>query len=182
MSDFIRLLEVRVINGGFLGVFMGNLRLKYKEMARSAPIFKRLLAFVLDLIIIDVFVLFPIGNLVGDKLGINLMTYKTFMADPVLVSVFSVIAFFIGIIFVMYFVLQEWLVGQTVGKWVFGITVENGNFWSLIVRSLFIMPVFPLFILWVVEPLFIVFNPDSRRLLEILSKTKTVEKYKGVEL
>jgi uncharacterized RDD family membrane protein YckC len=82
---------------------------------------------------------------------------------------------------ILYFLLLEKKIGQTPGKMIFNISVagESGEvrLWQLAIRSIFLIPIFPFFLLWVVDPLFMFFTKSSQRLSEILSRTKTVEKY-----
>ena len=50
------------------------------------------------------------------------------------------------------------------------------GFWKAAISNLFIFPFFPFIILWVVEPIVMVWHPERQRLLEMLAKTKTVER------
>jgi len=71
---------------------------------------------------------------------------------------------------------------QTPGKMVFNLYVKSQTkdlkYWQLFVRSMFLIPLFPFILLWLIDPIVMFFNKDSQRLSEILSKTKVVEKYK----
>ena len=70
---------------------------------------------------------------------------------------------------------------QTIGKMLMKIYVvsDNDNIkaWQLFTRNLVFIPIFPFVLLWVLDPLFMFFTKTNQRLTEILSKTKTVEKF-----
>lgn len=70
---------------------------------------------------------------------------------------------------------------QTIGKMLMKIYVvsDNANIktWQLFTRNLVFIPIFPFVLLWVLDPLLMFFTKTNQRLSEILSKTKTVEKF-----
>jgi uncharacterized RDD family membrane protein YckC len=71
---------------------------------------------------------------------------------------------------------------QTPGKMLFNLYVTSQTkdlkYWQLFVRSMFLIPVFPFVLLWVIDPIVMLFTKENQRLSEILSRTKVVEKYK----
>ena len=75
----------------------------------------------------------------------------------------------------------EGLLRQSIGKIFTNIYVVSETkelkLWQLLVRNLFLIPFFPFVLLWIVDPAFMFFTKDNKRLSEILSKTKVVEKY-----
>ena len=82
----------------------------------------------------------------------------------------------------LYFYLLEKKLAQSIGKVLFGLYVRSQEKelkrWQIFVRSMFLMPVFPFVLLWLVDPIVMLFNKENQRLSEILSKTKVVEEYK----
>ena len=79
----------------------------------------------------------------------------------------------------LYFAICESAVGQTVGKMLFGIRVAGvaspASFWRCLMRSLFLLPVFPFITFWLIDPLYMFFTQSSQRLLERWSRTVTIE-------
>ena len=88
-----------------------------------------------------------------------------------------------------YFVLLDYLLGQTVGMMIFDLriisegsaagakaSVDIGFFQSLL-RNIFLIPAVPFIFLWLVDPIFAIFNKNNQRLTELLSKTLVVERY-----
>ena len=83
---------------------------------------------------------------------------------------------------ILYFVILEKKLKQSVGKMLFNLYVESKTkdlkYWQLFVRSMFLIPLFPFVLLWIIDPVVMLFTKENQRLSEILSKTKVVEKYK----
>jgi len=87
----------------------------------------------------------------------------------------------LSILALFYFAILEYKLGQSIGKIFMNIKVISITkkllFWQCIGRSLFLLPVFPFFLLWAIDPLFLFFNKKGQRLSEFLTKTKVVEDY-----
>lgn len=146
---------------------------------RQARVWKRLLAFALDLylslMLFSAFLLIVESEMPGNFSGMVAAGFTPLaMAAIVFASVFVL----------LYHVFSEWTVGQTIGMMLFGITVAQTQkktaqkrtgmrFWQALVRNLFILPFFPFTILWVVEPMYYMFRGE--RLLEHWTETQTVE-------
>jgi len=157
-----------------------------KERYVSAPagLFKRLLAFLLDLIIVDIIILSPFKPLVERMLpqeGI-LSTARFLMEAPAIMNKLLVISGITGALMLLYFVILEYATGQTIGKMVLNLFVVSGkkrpSLWQAILRNAFIIPLFPFILFWIIEPAVMLFHPQRRRLLEILSNTNTIERIK----
>ena len=71
--------------------------------------------------------------------------------------------------------------GQTIGKAVMKIYVVSDlsemKAWQALTRSIAFIPLFPFFLLWLLDPLFMFFTKTNQRLTEILSKTRVIEAY-----
>jgi uncharacterized RDD family membrane protein YckC len=159
---------------------MVSLRLpKQRKVAVQAGLFKRLIAFLLDIIVLDFIVFSPfkamVMSLVPEK---GIMATAQFLSNnPAITSRLIIISVILGMLSLAYFAALEFLVGQTVGKAVLGLFVASDkkrpSLWQAIVRNLFAIPLFPFFLFWIIDPLFLLFS--GRRLLERLSRTKTLE-------
>jgi len=154
----------------------------------NASLIKRVLAFMIDIILLEFLVLTPFKNLffriIPDTTNItSLYTYLT--NHPELTGKLTTLIMVVSVFVMLYFIILEWRIGQTLGKALVGIKVisltepkkKGIGFFSAIVRSLFLIPFIPFILLWIIEPLVIIFTRTNQRLLEMLSKTKTVERY-----
>lgn len=136
------------------------------------PAWKRLAAFGFDLLVIEFLLLYPFRNIAENALrsvNLSVMTYQS----PVLWLVFAIAA-----IYILYFTLFEWLLGQTVGKMLLKIisVTFDGKRMSLgqaLARNLFLIPTIPFVVLWPLDIIFIIWKRIS--FSEIISNTKTAE-------
>lgn len=149
----------------------------------ASPI-KRLLAFTIDLLIINMVFLMPFQGLIsrivpkGDFFSI---INTTFSIELIL------LALFIGTVMLLYFTIFEFFMAQTPGKMFFSLFVvsikqkdkklQKLSFWQTIIRNIFLIPVFPFALLILIDPIFVFFNHNSQRLLEMLSKTVVIERF-----
>ena len=156
-----------------------------KRFFAQASVLKRLLAFIADIIIVNLLILWPFRGILEDlipKTGSFSKTFEYLSTNPSLGGNITVIMFGVSLLTILYFYLLEKKLSQTIGKMIFGLYVRSQEKeikrWQLFVRSIFLIPVFPFILLWIVDPIVMLFNKENQRLSEILSKTKVVEEYK----
>ncbi len=156
-----------------------------RVVAGPAQVWKRFAAFLVDLLILDFTVMLPFQRLVGKILPIEggfTKMYESLLTNEGLAGKLITLSVVMSFFMVLYFALLEFKIRMTPGKYLFKISVEGYGkelkFWQAIVRSLFLVPVFPFFLLWFLDPLFLIFSKSSQRLSEIFSKTRTVELYR----
>ncbi len=149
-----------------------------------ALIWKRLLAFVADLLIINLVIFFPFKGIIKESIpefGSYSEAYSFLSSNQSYTTTLTMVSLVMSLFAILYFALLEHKTGQTPGKMLFNISVANDvkkmSFWQFFVRSLFIIPVFPFVLLWIIDPLFMLFTKTNQRLSEILSKTRTVQSY-----
>ncbi len=158
--------------------------LKVEKGVRSASIFKRLVAFLVDLAILNFIVVWPFKRFFESMIPSgNLMELASFVkANPAIVSQVNSIYLFMGIMFFIYFTICEARFGQSLGKYIVGIYVkgekENATFWQIVIRNIFLIPIFPILLLWVIDPLSLVFTKS--RFSDRISKTQVIENVKKV--
>lgn len=164
--------------------FLTKLKLpKQKTFAGPAFVWKRVLAFLIDLLIINFIILFPFRKLFREIMPTASSFKETFnlVNTSELNSLILTISIFASILMMLYFIILERKIGQSIGKILTNVYVVSElkelKFWQLLVRNLFLIPFFPFIMLWVADPLFMFFTKDKKRLSEILSKTKVIEKY-----
>ena len=156
-----------------------------KSFKAPALIWKRIVAFAIDLIIFDFVVLTffrkIIINLVPqDKSFLEMQSYMA--GSESLITTITLLMFAVmGLAFV-YFTYQEYKFRDTIGKRILKITIESETkqpkFWQCMVRNLYWIPLFPVFPLLAIADFISMFTTkDNRRLTELLSKTRTISYY-----
>lgn len=154
---------------------------KGKTFLVQASVLKRILAFIIDLLIINFVILFPILGILSKMLPeINSFSDVMNSLSSVEYSTSITVIVFITVVFhILYFVIFEKKLRQSVGKMAFNLYVESKTkdlkYWQLIVRSVFF--IFPNIVRFI-DFITMLFTKENQRLLEVLSKTKVVEKYK----
>lgn len=166
---------------------------KAKEYATNASIVKRILAFIIDIFLLNFFVLNPFRSFFAGSISSSdfRATYETLVNDETVFNAVYAGSIFMGIIILLYFAIAEWKLGQSIGKIVLGIYVvpedygngRKGNkteiaFWQALLRSAYALPVFPFFLLAIIDPIYMFFNAKNQRLSERFSRTMVVEKYR----
>jgi len=150
---------------------------------RSASIWKRILAFILDMLIID----FVAGGMLQAVIAkvipeTNFSNIYSFLQNhPRSLVLISLTSFIYGFIALLYFSILEYRTGQTLGKMFFGLRVLSDNkqltYMDCITRSMYFILTLPFILLFIIDPIFLIFNKEKRRLSEVLSRTRTVEIY-----
>ncbi len=162
---------------------------KKRIFVGNASLWKRAAAFVLDLFILDFFV-FGFYDSLLKKIVPNsddfISLYRSFQVDDNIAFVLTLLMLIITLLALAYFVLLDYLIGQTFGKMLLGIrtvSVRDSSkfgqvgFFQSLLRNMFIIPAVPFIFLWVIDPLYIFFNHDKQRFSEWLSRTKSIEVY-----
>ncbi len=147
-------------------------------LGTNALISKRVLAFIIDILIISLIVLPAYLPVARDYEGLSFEEIsRKVETDEYLLM----IPFYAGFIAFFYFVLLELSFGQTFGKKAFGIYVVSldGKMSAskAILRSLLLLDL-PFFgIIRMFDFAYALFNPSNQRLLEQFSKTKSIQFY-----
>jgi len=146
------------------------------------PLLRRVLAFLVDLLVIDLVIISPFRGIlqkIVPKGGSD--AYNFLISNPGYGRTLSLIMLIIGILSVLYFALLEYKFSQSIGKMLFGLFVKSElkqkRLWQYAVRSMFLLMIFPFILLLILDPVFMFFTKTNQRLSEILSKTRTVQSY-----
>jgi uncharacterized RDD family membrane protein YckC len=157
---------------------------KTKELIGPALIWKRAAAFAIDMFIFYIFIFTffskSFANLIPQTTSFS--EIEAYMAEnSTAVGTLSTLLLIVGLLLLIYFSYQEYKFKDTIGKRIFRIFVvseaEELKWWQCLVRNLYCIPIFPLVLLVIVDPISMFFSQDNRRFSEIISKTKTVAKY-----
>jgi len=157
---------------------------KEKTFTGPATLWKRAVAFVIDILIINLIILFPFRKLFQKILPDSLSfteTYSYINQDSGFNNIVMFLTLVVAFLSILYFYILEKKLHQSIGKMLFKIYVVGDEKeikgWQLLVRNMFLIPLFPFILLWILDPIFLIFNKNGQRLSEILSKTKVIEKY-----
>ena len=158
------------------------------QIQQSAPsFFRRTFAFILDISILSLTILAPLSSFLTQVFPENItpaqatsaFSYLSFSisTNETLSSLLTILMLYVCALIVLYFAILEYLIGQTAGKRLLGLQVEDSTgsqptFWQCIVRNIVFLPVFPFIVFWILDPIYILFT--KQRLSEQLSRTKTV--------
>ncbi|MCK5283879.1 MAG: RDD family protein [Nanoarchaeota archaeon] len=159
-----------------------NLNLPKEAVFKAPAVFwKRLLAFLIDILIVDFVIGYPFRRLIIRLIPMTdfSKSYSYLVSNPKAAATVSLITFVMGLLALLYFALLEYKTGQTLGKMLVNIRIESVakelTFFACVMRSIFLIFIFPLVLLWIIDPLFLIFTRDKRRLSEVLSRTRTIE-------
>jgi uncharacterized RDD family membrane protein YckC len=152
---------------------------KPKEIVVEANIFRRFLAFAIDLIIIQIIISISFGSLLDKVFRKDFSTIEQITAsltDPLMIK----IGMIVSLISLIYFAAMEYKLSQSLGKMLLNLHVQNDEkdkkIWQYVVRSFYFIPFFPFDLFWIIDPIYMIFDKDRRRFSETLSKTRTVGK------
>ncbi|MEK6960177.1 MAG: RDD family protein [Nanoarchaeota archaeon] len=145
-----------------------------------APIWRRALSFIIDLIIVEVFLVSWFWMLIKKSTsGDGFTDTMSFLAaHPNAVVSLNIITLYIALVVMAYFVILEYTIGQTIGMILFKLkavsTHNHSHWWQFIVRNLFLIPIFPFILLALIDPIYLLWKRGECRALEQISGTRTV--------
>ena len=159
-----------------------------------ALLWKRIAAFFIDIAIINLVVLFPFRSLFQNIVPKDYSFSEAYnlLSSANYTSFLTSASFIMSILIMLYFLMLERKMSQTIGKMLMKVYVvdasENASSrstsdnkelkaWQLLARNLVFIPIFPFVLLWILDPLFMFFTKTNQRLTEVLSRTKVVEVY-----
>ncbi len=146
-----------------------------------AALWKRIAAFFIDFFLLDFVIGSPFQKIIGKYLPMSSFSeaYAYYQSSPETFASLSIIMVAYGLLALLYFSILEYKTGQTIGKMLLKVKVEadHQNYFLYLIRSMFLLFLFPFMLLIIIDPVFMMFNKEGRRLSEILSKTRTVEVY-----
>ena len=151
----------------------------------NALIWKRIVAFIIDLLVINFIVQFSFSGLFRRLIptgGDFSELFNYLQANEALSGLIVMATIGAAGIGLFYFIFMERKMYQTIGKKIMNIYVVSSqnnkiSFWQHIVRNLLVLPIFPFFLLWVLDPVFMFLTSKNQRLSEILSRTRVVQEF-----
>lgn len=159
-----------------------NIRVKTpRSPDQSPPLWKRAASFLIDLVIVNVFMITPFWGLIRKSLpGTSIGESLSYMsAHPQVAFSLNMVSLFVMLAIMAYFVILEYVIGSTVGMLLLKIKVQtthnNLHWWQFILRNLYLIPIFPFVLFWVIEPISLIWTKGEWRTLEKLSQTRLVQ-------
>ena len=153
-----------------------------KTFEGPAQLWRRVAAFVVDLLVIDLFFVSSFRGFFEGVVPAGFSASMTFFeANLDLARSLSVVVGLIAFLVLLYFSVLQFRVGQTLGQYFFGVYVKSEgkvlSFWQCVLSNLTFVPFFPFFILWVVDPLHMFFSVNGQRLMQRFAKVVVVQRY-----
>ena len=142
--------------------------MKSKKIVSPVKLWKRVIAYIIDVIIINIIIIYPFkkyfGNLEED------LFFNVFNSELALAVLF------ICVLTVLYWAVMEYTLNQSTGKAFMNIYVRSTNkqklsFWQCVLRNISKVSTLLLFI----DSLGIIFKRNHQRFLEKLSKTEVID-------
>ena len=157
---------------------------KERTFIGPALIWKRIAAFFIDIMIINLVVLFPFRKLFQNIIPKDYSfsdAYRLLSSSTNYTGFITSVSFVMSVLVILYFLMLERKTGQSIGKMMMKVYVVSDSSslsaWQVLARNIVFIPVFPFVLLWALDPLFMFFTKTNQRLTEILSRTRVVEKY-----
>jgi len=150
----------------------------FKKKLRPAQLWRRVMAYLVDLIIVSFVIISPLKPILDlPKKGLAVMDYLRSSGN---MSNFLLVSFIVSVMVVLYWAVFEFYFQQTIGASLFKLKVrslnkKNPSFMQCLIRNLTKISTFVLLI----DALYIVITGRNQRYLEMLSRTETVEEYYG---
>ncbi len=155
--------------------------MRYSKTIVPASYWKRFFALIIDIAVINIFFAFPFrkfftSNLPQTNSLTDAMAYLE--SNPEITGSLSFIIFIISFLAWLYLTITEWKLGATAGDLLMKIRIKSQygkeiKFWQSALRNLFIFPYFPFVILWLIDPLYLLFK--QQKFSEFITKTDTIE-------
>jgi hypothetical protein len=151
-----------------------------------ARAWKRMLAFIVDLLIINTVILYPFKKYFKNIVPITRYqeAVEYVLTNPSVTNTLTTIAVMVSVIIVLYFSLSGFKTGTTIGKLLFRIRTKSllkeTKYWQYLVASLTFIPFMPFVILWVVDPLHMMLTEKKQRFMERLARLETIEEVETV--
>lgn len=157
-----------------------KLKLPKQRFVIANPL-KRIAAFLVDLLLLQMIVISAFSTYFQnifpkEKTFLENYSYLTNNIELFTNAYYSMIS--IGVLMILYFAYMEYKYSQTVGMMIFKLYAESTEektltFFQCVLRNIYLLPLFPIFFLWIIDPIFFLFKGE--RLSERFSKTKTTE-------
>lgn len=162
---------------------INKLKLPHRDIIFIPALFwKRILAFVIDLLVIDLIIISPFRS-IFEKLLSSELSFTTarayFELNPELLNKLTGIIVIISILVISYFSVLQFKIRQTLGMMIFNLWIytedKQLSLWKCLISNISFIPIFPFIILWIIDPIFLGFSVSKQRLMQKLTGIYIVE-------
>ncbi len=150
---------------------------KQKKWNIPAALWKRVIAYFIDVLLINIIIVYPFRNLLSiDENASFTEIYNHLLASPSAVYNLFLVSLSIMALMVLYWGIFEYRFSQSIGKMLMRISVisVNGNklgFWQAMFRNLSKISS----LLLGIEVIYMLYKKSSQRYLELVSGTEVIE-------
>jgi len=152
---------------------------RLREFVFVANPLTRILASIVDLIIINVIILSPFKKIFNAFQKMNISVYNYDLETSIMLYSY---VFPVFLLIISYFIIFEFVLQQTPGKMITGVYVESlrtkdkkPTLMQCILKNIVLFPIMPFVILWIFDFIFL-FHKDKTRLTEKVLGLRSVEK------
>jgi len=158
-------------------------------MGDNVGFWKRAFAFIIDLLIINLVIIYPFRGIFVDRFGKLSFSEAIAAGGQVLPNNIYFTLFIMSVLALLYFTFFDYYLEQSPGQMLLRIKVistrpkegsandaaQGIGFWAALTRNCFILPFFPFYAFWIIEPIYLAVYKE--RFLEKITLTKTVYEY-----
>ena len=157
-----------------------------KKFYGSPSVLKRIISLLLDLVIINLVIIRPFRGLIVENIGKSTdfsETLSMLNSNPEITSMMTSILFISSLLAIIYFSVLEWKFGQSIGQMIMNLYVQpeknkkDMKYLQCLVNNMFVLPFFPVVLLWVIDPIYLFYTGGNQRLSERISGTKIMQEY-----
>ena len=145
---------------------------------KLAVTWKRILAYVVDIFIVNTIIVRPLNNLLKFSNIIDIENLLNFLESMLTLRIFLIVSLVSGIITILYWAVLEYKIQQTLGGYLLGISVKSEirkiNFLQFLIRN--ITKISP--IILAIDSIPVLYSDKKQRFTEKLSKTITIKNEK----
>ncbi len=147
--------------------------MKKAEINTPAPLWKKACAYVIDVLIVSLVIILPLGNLYPQKTTTSLNEAWSLLTQE-LTKTHMILSLLIGVLTILYWAILEYKLSQTLGKMLMKIRVHSLTnhltFKQCIVRNLTKVS----FLLLLLDTLYII-KSGHQRFFDMLAQTEVIE-------
>ena len=161
---------------------------KKQSFIAPASLFRRIIAYLIDFLIIRFTILIPFNGLLRKIVPAEEEGYKAVIEylqnTPSISGLLVIISIAMSFVIVLYFTIFEYKTKQTPGKMIMKqwIVPEKQNITLLnhLISNLTFVLVFPFVLLWIIDLIYMIYSPKNQRFMEKLSGILVIQKYEVI--
>ena len=158
------------------------MNMKYVNSQYHISFWRRAFSLLVDIVIINLVTSYPFSELSKKYFGEMTIAQAMTIGEQIIPSIMYWAVFIISILALLYFTLFEYFLGQSPGQMLLRVKSvsidakkKKITFWRALISNCFILPYFPFFVLWIVEPIHLIIYKE--RFLEHITHTKTIHEF-----